>query len=138
MGICIRQHLPCMMISAIITRKTGHNQLKTLPIGLSRSIRQASDGRRAVVTHGETEGCEGSLETEFYAARNEGMDAEFQAVRCAPKQANVLQARSLGASWLILLQSRVSADIEIATGRRDWSGTLKSYRPVGETGTACS
>ncbi|ADI01815.1 hypothetical protein Slip_1036 [Syntrophothermus lipocalidus DSM 12680] len=31
------------------------------------------------------------------------MDAESRAVRFAPKRADVLQARSLGASWLTLL-----------------------------------
>jgi hypothetical protein len=59
--------------------------MKTLLVGLSRSISQASDVRRAVAAHGETEGREGSLKTEFYAARTEGMDAEFRAVRFAPK-----------------------------------------------------
>jgi hypothetical protein len=37
--------------------------MKPLLVGLSRSISRASDVRRAVATHGETEGCEGSLET---------------------------------------------------------------------------
>jgi hypothetical protein len=37
--------------------------VKTLLVGLSRSVSRASDVRRAVATHGETEGCEGSLET---------------------------------------------------------------------------
>ena len=59
--------------------------MKTLLVGLSRSVSRASDVRRAVATHGETEGCEGSLETEFYAARTECMDAELRAVRFAPK-----------------------------------------------------
>ena len=51
--------------------------MKTLLVGFNRSIRRASDVRRTVATHGETEGCEGSLKTEFYAARTECMDAEF-------------------------------------------------------------
>jgi|LSQX01.1.fsa_nt_gb hypothetical protein len=59
--------------------------MKTLLVGFNRSISRASDVRRTVATHGETEGCEGSLKTEFYAARTECMDAEFRAVRFAPK-----------------------------------------------------
>jgi len=41
----------------------------TLLLGLSRSIGRASDVRRAVATHGETEGCEAERETGCFEQR---------------------------------------------------------------------
>ena len=65
-----------------------------------------SDVRRAVATHAEIEGCEAERGNRmFRAARTECMDAEFRAVCFAPKQADVLQARSPGASRLIFLMT---------------------------------
>ncbi len=43
--------------------------MKTLLVGLSRSISRASDVRRAVATQGETEGCESERETGGFEQR---------------------------------------------------------------------
>jgi len=42
---------------------------ENMPHGLSRSISRASDVRRAVATHGETEGCEAERETGCFEQR---------------------------------------------------------------------
>ena len=96
-------------------------------LGLIRGISRASDLRRAIATHGETEGCEGERETGRFEQRV--LSAWMPNYERSPshlKFADGLQARSTGASRLILMhpglhscQALVSIDgIEIATSLR--------------------
>ena len=67
---------------------------------------RASDLRRAVATHGETEGCEGERETGRLEQRVlRAWMPNYERSPSHLKFADVLQARSTGASRLILLQS---------------------------------
>ena len=79
-----------------------YTDLRLLRLG--RSIRRPSDVRRAVATHGATEGCEGERETGRFEQRV--LSAWMPNYERSPshlKFADGLQARSTGASRLILL-----------------------------------